>query len=590
MSIRILAREPSSTVIEEKEGRLFYVLFTYLQTRAYELFLTEKVKERYPKWSFRSHENPLDLRNLVSRTVFDEFENLCVELYDMPTQDKIKLKIISSGLLMGGAFDTFSSTHIEQIYKWGEIRVEAHFWYIGCCNEGGVFAYLGSSEEDECIFIVKALSTNYSQLLQFRTKSHPDLPYSCFETVLLPWKDKIIYHGVLTPYLHYTTKQTEEYHERIKDIIARCESKGKIRKSLTIEDTIKVERNKIFDGVNRSNFMAEPIKQSQSTTSTDFQVTYISWSPFKNPFEHQISKDELQTIINAGESAGYKSQILYSEIVDCGENCRLCDKGIYGSCGCKEKHELLMKKSHELLMKKSGAALQYCVDGVNCEEATTISPPNRLKKMSLVDFYMFEFTVSNNDLLEIKARLEECTLFICPDRVSNISEEKSAFFHYVGPIVMQFRENSSSIMTFASIELFADNRIEIHSNSLARAKNMLGVLRYVILGEDYGNSEKIVVTNMMIEVSLLSSMKDRNRVKDEASELAKKFEEFIGTVNVKIDKMTFDYRACSYCGSGNRADHKLLVCSACTGTKKAHYCNRDCQKKHWKYHKEKAGH
>lgn len=62
-------------------------------------------------------------------------------------------------------------------------------WYLGCCNEGGVLAYLGDSDEEECIFIVKALSSSYSELLDNAPKLNPDLNYSCFETVLLPWKD-----------------------------------------------------------------------------------------------------------------------------------------------------------------------------------------------------------------------------------------------------------------------------------------------------------------------------------------------------------------------------------------------------------------
>ena len=239
-------------------------------------------------------------------------------------------------------------------------------------------------------------------------------------------------------------------------------------------------------------------------------------------------------------------------------------------------------------------------------------PVKRLERalFTIVDFYVFEFSVPPEDFNEIIVRIKECSLFFGPHNVAN---ETSAFFHYIGPIQMQFPNNYSAIMTFGSIELFyEDHRIQIHNNSLTRAENMLNIMRYIILGNSYGNSKNISVTDMTIEVSLNSSMKDKSRVKNEATKLAKTFEEFIlGTVDVKIDKMSFEYRSCFYCGKRHSKEEKLQSCSACTGRKKALYCSRECQKRyyyhyhycyyyyfyyfyyyhsHWNYHKEKAGH
>ena len=356
MSITIQAREPRGTVITESEGRLFYVLFSYLQAKAYELHMSPSEKKEFPKWSFRNHENPLALRNYVSRKVFDEFEDLCVELGDMPRTDKIKLKIISTELLRpAGAFETFSESHLEQMYKWGDIRVEGQFWFLGATNDGGVFAYLGNSEDDECIFIVKALSSSYTELFKKVPKTHPDLPYSCFETVLLPWKDCIIYHGVATPYMRYTPKEVELRHERLGDIIARCERRGRIKRSLTSNDNIQVERNSIL-GSKLSNFMSEPISSRRRKSSTEFLVRYIIWSPFENQSEHQITRQEFEVILRAGDTEGFKSSLIQTFQVKCGEECPLCEKGIFGICECKEKHELLKQKGGPLIVISSSSS------------------------------------------------------------------------------------------------------------------------------------------------------------------------------------------------------------------------------------------
>jgi len=277
MSIQLLKREPLSTKIPENEGRLFYVFFSFLSTKAYDL-IPSSVKERYPKWSIIYHENPMNLRNMVASKVFDNFKDLCVELDDLPKADKIRLKIISTDFLQGGAFDKFLSSHVDIMYLWDEIRVEGVLWYLGCCNEGGVLAYLGDSDEEECIFIVKVLSSSYSELLDNAPKLNPDLNYSCFETVLLPWKDYIINHGIFTPYLSYTPKEFTERHERLNDTISRCERKGKVRKSLSSADSIKTERLHVM-GQHFSHFMKDPhapmgLGRTKST-STEFHVNSL---------------------------------------------------------------------------------------------------------------------------------------------------------------------------------------------------------------------------------------------------------------------------------------------------------------------------
>lgn len=86
--------------------------------------IPSSVKERYPKWSIIYHENPMNLRIIVASKVFDNFKDLCVELDDLPKADKIRLKIISTNFLQGGAFDKFLSSHVDIMYLWDEIRVE----------------------------------------------------------------------------------------------------------------------------------------------------------------------------------------------------------------------------------------------------------------------------------------------------------------------------------------------------------------------------------------------------------------------------------------------------------------------------------
>lgn len=287
----------------------------------------------------------------------------------------------------------------------------------------------------------------------------------------------------------------------------------------------------------------------------------------------------------AGETEGYKQSIVVGIIFDCGDDCPLCKGGIYGMCPCKDKHDALIKSSRKDLSRN--IKVYYCVDGMTCDDEKLGIPFND-KKMSLVDYYSFEFIVSQEDFLEIKLRLEECSLFF---GARNRQSQSSAFFHYIGPRMTQFK-GTALIMTFASIEMFyADNRIEISNNSHTRALNMIKVLKYVILGNSYGNEKNIDVTDMTIEVLLLSSVKDKPEIKRKASELATQFEDFInGTVVVKIDKKCFDYRKCSYCGKRNSQEEKLLVCSACKGKNKALYCSKECQKGHWKFHKETAKH
>ena len=84
MSIEILEREPLSTQLHQSEGGLFYVIFT----KAYEL-LNSSTRSRFPSWnSLNAQQNPLELRIFVSNKVFDDFEELCVELDDMPGSDR----------------------------------------------------------------------------------------------------------------------------------------------------------------------------------------------------------------------------------------------------------------------------------------------------------------------------------------------------------------------------------------------------------------------------------------------------------------------------------------------------------------------
>lgn len=569
MSIKILKKEPSSTKLPELDGREFYVLFTFLQTKAYEL-ISSSVKSRFPVWSHLNvQQNNVELRTLVSKKVFDEFEDLLVELDDMPGSDKRYLLAISSELLSRPLYK-FANSQLQQIYNWNEIRVEADFWFIGTCKEGGIFAYLGDNEEDEKIFIVKALADKFTEML-------PSIPM-CVSTALLNWKEHIIYDGLLAP-CRLTPKDSMEKQERLVDIVARCSSKNKVRRSLASDDNMQVSRYRIgVTGEKISNFMVD-LRSSRAgltESNTEIIISYIYWRPFEN--EVKMNLEEFQAVLFSGKNDGYKNMITMAELIESGEKCRICTDGIYGStCKCKKKHDSLTKRS--------GGKLIYCIDGVTCED----QPPYDTKKISLMDFYTFEFTVSNKDFLEIKFRLEECNLFFS---CNNIPSNKSAFFHYVGPIILTSEIGSSSVMTFGSIDMFyKDNRIEINTSSLKRAMNIVDVMRFVILGNSYGNGQKIEVMDMNLEIALNSSRKDKPQINQNASDLVSKLEKFIlGAVNVKIDRKMFDHKSCSFCGNKGTEENKLKQCAACTGKYKALYCSKECQKSHWKEHREQAGH
>lgn len=153
--------------------------------------------------------------------------------------------------------------------------------------------------------------------------------------------------------MYYTPKEIELKHERIEDIVARCDRRGKILRSLAIDDNIQVKRNSML-GSKHSNFMMEPLafKQKQtdeiSGTSTEFLVRYILWSPFET--HRDITQPEFQAILNKGDTDGFKSSIMITNPVNCGEECPLCDEGIFGTCVCKEKHELLKRKGGPILV------------------------------------------------------------------------------------------------------------------------------------------------------------------------------------------------------------------------------------------------
>lgn len=591
MSIEILETEPLSTKLDESEGRLFYVLFTYLQTKAYEL-LNSCTRSQFPLWNhLNPQQNPMELRNLVSRKVFDDFEVFYRELGNMPASDKRMLKAISQAILT--PLNKLSESNLQLIHAWQNTRVEGEFWFIGCCKDGGLFAYLGDNENEEKVFVVKALATPFSQLLKLTHTSVCPTPF--INTVLLPWKDCIIYHGIMTPCLGYPPKELIEKHDRLTDIVPRCERNGRIRKILTSDDSILVQRLQIgYEGEKFSNFMMEPKRittaRMTTNTTTEINIGYIIWSPFLDTAK-RCTPEELKAILTLGNTEGYKNTITYSQYLYPGDKCRLCISGIFGICECKKKHDLLASNTDGPFI--------YCLDGITCQEETTnrqidgyVYDINKMK-LSLMDFYTFVFKVSHKDFLEIQFRLKECNLFFS---AHNITNEKSAFFHHIGPILLNYQRESPCILTFGSIEMFyKDNRIEINNNSLSRAMNMVNILRFIILGDnDYGNGHTINVTDMLIEVNIYSSMKNKSQVKYNASELASKLEEFIhGKVSILIDKNHFDYRSCSYCGKKNSPDQKLKACSLCkdSGTmRKALYCSTECQKKHWKFHKETAGH
>jgi hypothetical protein len=572
MPLKLLRKEPRSTQVPESEGRLFYVLFSYLQGKAYNSLVDDSVKSRYEKWDYYDvQNNAFDIRNMVSRRVFDEYETLLDGLRNLTPWDKHLLMNISGGL--STAFYKFLPSHMEIFNKWKDIRFEGQFWYLGSCSEGGVFVYLGNSEEDERIFIVKALADPFSHIF---SQMVGELPGFCFETVLLNWKDAIIYHGIIMPYHGYSAKEHIQRHERLTGVISRCENKNKVRHTLQADDNVLVDRTRFgIHGEMVSNFMkARPLVMNKDPDlALEIWVVFIIWTPTEDSTV-RMTFEELTKVLLSGKTDGFKRSVTKSILVKCGENCPFCPTGIFGICPCEEYHRSL---------SASNGTSRYCVDGISVEQERTQTPPYKIGRYSLMDFYNFQFVVTREQFAEIIVRLEECSLFFHGD---NSPEKESAVFQYVGPIVLLQEEGSCLVMTFGTVEMFYnENRILIASSSLTRAMNMLDVTRYIVLG-DCDNQQKVEVEDMQIDIMLYSSMKNVSKVRENASELAKKFEEFIGgAVTIQIDKKTFDHRSCSYCRIGYQ-EKKLFFCKPCKEKKRnIMYCSRECQKSHWQYHK-----
>lgn len=78
-------------------------------------------------------------------------------------------------------------------------------------------------------------------------------------------------------------------------------------------------------------------------------------------------------------------------------------------------------------------------------------------------------------------------------------------------------------MCFGTIELFyKDNSIEISNSSLARAILMIKIIRFIILAADETvGGDKIDLTDVRIEVGVMSNIKNKSQIKKNVSRLAR---------------------------------------------------------------------
>lgn len=147
-----------------------------------------------------------------------------------------------------------------------------------------------------------------------------------------------------------------------------------------------------------------------------------------------------------------------------------------------------------------------------------------------------------------------------------------------------------------SVEIFPDTCVvQCTMNSFVRAMNLLEVIRYTIFEGDISEGEFPVnsMSDAKIDIAVVASRADKSNISKNARKVESFIGEFIpGPIQLTIDKEQFDIRCCAFCGErpnrlGASVDEdRLSKCSACL---KVGYCNRECQKKHWKIHKHVCG-
>ena len=235
--------EPKTTQLAEIDGRLFHLFWGVLCGNAREL-MEEREKDVFDWNAHEFTQNSMEARLYVSDYLLSFYAQV-LELVKKKNRRPNGCPLLStiSANLIGRPLKIFTAEHMEILASWETIRVEGEFWYLGITTEGALFAQLGDTEDDENIFVVKALSSTFTQLFAGRPgDGDGPLPGTVVETVLLPYKGGITYFCSLAE-SRMVPKKHEALYARLENIIDRCTARGTVFRTLDASLTKFFQRN-----------------------------------------------------------------------------------------------------------------------------------------------------------------------------------------------------------------------------------------------------------------------------------------------------------------------------------------------------------
>ena len=151
-TVHVSSSEPTNSQLPEVEARSFYILFTFLCTKAYDQ-LDHAIKKNIPSWdiySFGSNSN--EARAVVVDRLLGNFNEIVAPYLtaedlnpaDFKYLQQLTKFLLPSSPLASRPVKRLSSTQISHLRLWQQVRVEGSFWFVGFAkNNGGgaLFAY-----------------------------------------------------------------------------------------------------------------------------------------------------------------------------------------------------------------------------------------------------------------------------------------------------------------------------------------------------------------------------------------------------------------------------------------------------------------
>jgi len=508
--------------------------------------------------------------------------------------------------------DRLPENYIQQMNQWKDVRVEGNLWFYGYESGGARFVSLGKSEEEESVYIVKGLATKFTTMMG-GMPSH-GMPGHCFLTVLLPYKDKITYFASMMVSTTYP-KEHMELFGRLQGVVERCRAVGRVYTSMNAACAKIGERKtrddisdlSVSEGDDRSNvyiphlFPRSLLREGRvggsvggvqlpSTMSNKTSLTEQMgvWSPtnqdvtrgretnwdkyFLAPKKIPLPPNEIKNIVE-----GFKTVAQAEFDLPDSHRCILCHSGKQFASCCKSVH--LKRVQESIGSKNKNGVLLYNRDPMSEEQCSRYSTLARSGEnpntYSVATFLELEYVLeSSTELDELRNRMFATSPFFKPTTFNT--------FNVLG-FMPSLEPRLGGILYFATIEFApAKNSFTIHANSQTRLEFMIKEMTDMIedlhvvstttnATKNYGGSDK-------------SSLKQGLRNTEAAirKELGSKVE----TASSLSSSRGHDMRCCGFCGLSAAKAGKLLVCSRC---KKEYYCSANCQKSHWRLHKQTCG-